>query len=96
MLKTATTTEERIDARDLGIRGIDVPSLARVFRALVGALAIGAFTVNFMLAQWSIHDARESDASAIQIVQVWTPHIYYAILITGVAVALYVASRLVD
>ncbi len=62
-------------------------------RRLTGVIALLAFAVNLGLAQLTINDARSGEVSAVQIIQVWTPHIYYAILITGVAVAIYIYSR---
>lgn len=66
------------------------------FRIGIGIAACIGFAINFVMAQITLMSARGGDASAIQIIQVWTPHIYYAILITGIAVALYIASRSMD
>ena len=62
-------------------------------RKLVGVAAMIAFAINLALAQLTLSDARGGDVSAVQIIQIWTPHIYYAVLITGVAIALYIYSR---
>jgi hypothetical protein len=59
----------------------------------VACIALG---INLFLAVTSIESARDSDASAVQIIQVWVPHIYYAVLITGFAIALYIFTRAED
>lgn len=71
-------------------RALSNPGRLRRFIAIAACFAFG---INFLLAQVSLDSAREGEASAIQVIQVWTPHIYYAVLITGVAVALYIYSR---
>lgn len=35
----------------------------------------------------------EQQASAIQIVQLWTPHLYYMIVIIGLTIAAYIITR---
>jgi ABC-type transport system involved in cytochrome c biogenesis permease subunit len=59
----------------------------------VACVALG---INLGLAVMSIESARDADASAERIIQIWVPHIYYAALITGFAISLYMMTRAED
>lgn len=95
MQETVTTTDA-VEQPSIPSSRIDFPAIARLGRAVISVIALLSFGLNLALAQWSIADARDADASAIQIIQVWTPHIYYAVVIVGIAVVLYILTRAFD
>lgn len=72
------------------------PRSYQSYRKAIAIAAILAFAINLLLALNVTSSAQGSEASAVQVIQVWVPHIYYAILITGVTVALYVWTRASD
>ena len=64
-----------------------------VFRVIIGIGAMIALAINYWTVQGDVESARISGASAIQIIQIWTPHLYYGVMIIGIAIALYIVSR---
>lgn len=71
-------------------------SYAAGARVLIGLAGIGGLAYQYNRAQDDADKASTAEASAIQIVQVWTPHLFYAIVIIGIVISLYIASRYAD
>lgn len=65
-------------------------------RFLIGIGGLASLGVEYHTANHDADNASKVGASAIQIVQVWTPHLFNAMLIIGVTLTLYVLSRAFD
>lgn len=74
----------------------DSRSIWQRVRILIGVLALIAIGLIVLAAESDVSAARENDASAIQIVQVWTPNIFYMITVIGIAIAFYIITRIED
>lgn len=75
----------------------DTAQWVRIARLLIGLGGAAALLLEYTNAQSDIDRATKvPDISAVQIVQLWTPHIFYAIVIIGVTLALYIATRMAD
>lgn len=70
--------------------------MARQARVVIGVGGVVALLAEYGAAQSDARAAVDAEASAIQIVQVWTPHLYYALVIVGVMIALYLVTRYAD
>lgn len=68
----------------------------RQLRPLIGVLTLLAIGHRVYAAESDVSAASNAEASAIQIVQVWTPHLFYMIMIIGIAIAFYVITRVED
>lgn len=81
---------------------IDIDDNPRVFsyaagaRVLIGIGGIIGLGYQYNRAQADMDKAEKAEASAVQVVQLWTPHIFYAILIIGIVISLYIISRYSD
>ena len=62
-------------------------------RRIIAIISILALVAEFVVAQADIQSGTDQQASAIQIIQLWTPHLYYLLLIIGVTIALYIWTR---
>jgi hypothetical protein len=68
----------------------------RRVRNLIGVVMLLAIGVIVLAANADVDAAREGDASAIQIIQVWTPNIFYMITVIGIGIAFYIITRIED
>lgn len=71
-------------------------SYAAGARVLIGLAGIGGLAYQYHSAQDDMRLADRADASAVQIVQLWTPHIFYAIVIIGLVMSAYIITRVSD
>ncbi len=55
-----------------------------------------AMLIEVVVAVVDVNSAEDKGASAIQIVQVWTPHLYAMMTIIGITIALYIVTRAVE
>lgn len=62
-------------------------------RLAIGVVATLAIAHRIYAAEQDMDNARDFDASAIQIVQLWTPHLFYMMAIIGAMIAFYIMSR---
>jgi hypothetical protein len=65
-------------------------------RVAIGVLGLLLIVIEYSAARSDANHASDLDASAIQIVQVWTPHLFYITAIIGGVVAAYVITRALD
>lgn len=65
-------------------------------RVVIGFLGLVLIGYEFVAARQDADNATKLDASAIQIVQIWTPHLFYMIAIVGAVIAAYVITRAVS
>lgn len=65
-------------------------------RVAIGVIMIIVMAAEFYLAESDANDASDAGASAIQIVQVWTPHLFYMMAIIGFGIAAYIITRVVE
>ncbi len=65
-------------------------------RIAIGVLAIIAMGIEYINAHNDAENASDLDASAIQIVQVWTPHLFDMMAVIGVAIGAYIITRVAE
>jgi hypothetical protein len=65
-------------------------------RRVIALISILAMIGELIVAQGDISNGTNAQASAIQIIQLWTPHIYYLMLIIGFTIAGYIWTRATD
>ena len=62
-------------------------------RLVIGGLGVLALGYKYMAAQNDEDAAFAGEASAVQFIQVYTPHIFDAMVIIGVMIGLYIVTR---
>jgi len=70
--------------------------MVRIVRPILGIVTIVALILEASLATGDASIASDGEASAIQIIQLWTPHLYYVMLIIGISIACYIWTRAYD
>ena len=90
---TASDIELQVVIDDQSVRTVAARGAMHRIRLVIGILGLLAIGHRIYVAEQDIEHARGFDPSAIQIVQLWTPHIFYMIAIIGAIIACYVISR---
>ena len=71
-------------------------SARNTLRFLAGIGSFFALIVVVVVAVGDVNNAIEADASAVQVIQLYTEYVFYAVIGIGVAIAMYVFSRALD
>jgi len=68
----------------------------RAGRIVIGVGMLLALAFVSLAAIGDINSGNKAGASAIQIIQLWTPYIFWAIVIVGAGIAGYILTRALD
>jgi len=65
-------------------------------RVAIGVVGLIALAIEYSNAKSDEDLGTAAEASAVQIIQLWTPHLYYVLLIVGAMVGCYIITRAWD
>ena len=91
-IKQSNNVPEEIATINIGGK-ISQRSLVIGFRILIGVSSVISFIVIYNKTQATIDKVSNLGASAIQIMQIYSEGLFYALIVTGIALSLYILSR---